>query len=164
MSLKKVESVKQETGFKLPDLIVYGVILLLVAALLIIVFTTRNKEPFQGVRVYVNKNIVMSYNFDKDGLNGLDVTAEDGTVEVPESVTGSVFTVRVQVGEGEYNVIEIDRSLRSVRVVDANCGKRDCVHTPAITDNNGIIYCSPHGLRIVPFDFEVEDDGGKVRI
>lgn len=164
MSLKKVESVKSEKGFKLPDLIVYGVILVLVAVLLITVFATRNTDPFQGVRVYVNQTAVMSYDFNKGGLEGLEITARDGSVEAPESVTGSVFSVKVRVREEGYNIIEIDQSSRSVKVIEANCGSRDCVHTRAIEDNNGIIFCSPHRLRIIPFNFEVEDDGGHVLI
>lgn len=160
MSLKKVESVKSEKGFKLPDLIVYGIILLLVAILLITTFATRNTDPFQGVRVYVDKTAVMSYDFNKDGLSGLEVIAKDGSVEVPENVSGNVFTVKVRTGGDGYNLIEINRSSRSVRVVEANCSSHDCVHTPAIKDNNGIIFCSPHRLRIIPFNFEVEDDGG----
>lgn len=164
MSLKKVESVKKDKGFKLPDLIVYGIIILLVAAMLIAVFTTRNKDPFQGVRVYVNQSEVMSYNFNKGGLNGLEITASYNSVEAPQSVENSVFTVTVRVGEEGYNVIEFDLSARSVKVIEANCSTRDCVHTRAVDSNNGIIFCSPHRLRIVPFNFEVEDDGGKVKI
>lgn len=161
MSLKKVESVKADKGFKLPDLIIYGVILLLVAAMFISLFAARNTDPFQGVKVYVNQQAVMSYDFNKGGLKGLEVTAKDGSVEAPESVTGSVFTVKVSVGEG-YNVIQIDQSSRSVKIIEANCGTRDCVHTRAVENNNGIIFCSPHRLRIIPFNFEVEDDGGNI--
>lgn len=160
MSLKKVEIVKTEKGFKLPDLIVYGVIILLVAALFIVIFATRNKDPFQGVRVYVNNKAVMSYNFDKGGLNGLEIIAKDGSVEAPESISGNVFTVKVHTGGEAYNIIEINQSVRSVRVIEADCSSHDCVYTPAIKDNNGIIFCSPHRLRIIPFNFEVEDDGG----
>lgn len=162
MSLNQVANVKADKGFKLADLIIYGAILLLVAALLIAVFVTRNKDPFQGFRVYVNQEVVMSYDFNKGGLNGLEVVAKDGSVEVPECVTGSVFTVKVRVGEEGYNVIQIDQSARSVKIIEANCGTHDCVHTHAVEDNNGIIFCSPHRLRIIPFNFEVEDDGGKI--
>lgn len=160
MSLKKVESVKSEKGFKLPDLIVYGIILLLVAILLITMFATRNTDPFQGVRIYVDKTAVMSYDFNKGSLSGLEVIAKDGSVEAPENVSGNVFTVKVRTGGDGYNLIEINQSSRSVRVIEANCSSHDCVHTPAIKDNNGIIFCSPHRLRIIPFNFEVEDDGG----
>ena len=156
MSLKKVEAVKTEKGFKLPDLIVYGIILLLVAALLIAIFATRNSDSFQGVQVYVNNTAVMSYNFNKDDLK---IIVDDGSVEVPERENDSVFTVKVSTGDG-YNIVEIDRSARTVRVIEANCSSHDCVYTPAIKDNNGIIFCSPHRLRIIPFNFEVEDDGG----
>ncbi|MDE5729708.1 MAG: NusG domain II-containing protein [Clostridia bacterium] len=59
---------------------------------------------------------------------------------------------------GGYNVIEIDKAERSVKVTEADCGKRDCVYTAAITDNSGMIYCSPHKLRILPYDFDSGDN------
>lgn len=161
MSLKKVESVKKEKGFKLPDLIIYGAIFLLVAALFIAVFATRNTDPFQGVQVFVNNTAVMYYDFDKGELK---ILAKDGSVQAPDGDTDSVFTVKVSAGEEGYNVIEIDRTARSVGIIEANCGTRDCVHTPSINNNNGIIFCSPHKLRIIPFNFEVEDDGGNILI
>ena len=157
MSLKKVEIVKTEKGFKLPDLMVYGVILLLVAALFIAIFATRNKDPFQGVQVYVNNTAVMSYNFN---TGDLDIIVKDGSVEKLERENSDVHAVKVHTGGEAYNIIEINQSARSVRVIEADCSSHDCVYTPAIKDNNGIIFCSPHRLRIIPFNFEVEDDGG----
>ena len=159
MSLKKVESIKAEKGFKLPDLIVYGIILLLVAALFVAVSVTRNKDPFQGVQVYVNNTAVMSYDFNK-GANGLEIIAKDGSVEKLKNKDNSLVSVKIHTGGEGYNIIEINRTNRTVSVKEANCSTRDCAHTPAIKDNNGIIFCSPHRLRIIPFNFEVEDDGG----
>ena len=53
MSLKKIEQVKKDKGFKLFDLIIYGVVAVLVAVLFIVVFTTRDASPLTGVRIYL---------------------------------------------------------------------------------------------------------------
>ncbi len=53
MSLKKVKEVKKDKGFKLFDLIIYGVIAVFVAVLFTVIFTTQNKTPIAGVRICV---------------------------------------------------------------------------------------------------------------
>ena len=50
MSLKKVEAVKKEKGFKILDLIVYGIILAIVVVLFIVVFATKNTDALSGDR------------------------------------------------------------------------------------------------------------------
>ena len=58
----------------------------------------------------------------------------------------------------DYNIIEINKSARSVRITESDCSNRkDCVYSPAITNSAGLIVCSPHRLRILPADYE--DDG-----
>jgi len=42
MSLKKIQQVKKDKGFKIFDLIIYGIIILTVAVLFIAIFATRN--------------------------------------------------------------------------------------------------------------------------
>lgn len=141
MSLKKVQQVKKDRGFKPADLIVYGLIAALVAALFIAVFATRDTSPLSGVRVYVGAEVVFEYNFS---------SGEYSAAEGVEVTHGDVIGVRIEV-DGGYNVLEINPSARTAKVTQADCRGQDCVHTPAITDNSGIIYCSPHGVKIVPF-------------
>ena len=43
MSLKKVEQVKADKGFKIWDLIIYGVIAVTVAVLFIVIFATKDE-------------------------------------------------------------------------------------------------------------------------
>ena len=57
MSLKKVAEVKKDRGFKIWDLIIYGTVLLLAAALFIAVFATRNTDPLSGVRISVRDGV-----------------------------------------------------------------------------------------------------------
>lgn len=153
MSLKKIGQVKADKGFKIWDLIIYGVIIALVAALFIAVFATRDDSPLRGIRIYSKGEAVFEYSFQSGKYEQLsqsvEITAEEGDGVL-------LVTVKSDVG---YNKVEIKKS-GSVRVTDADCKNRDCVYSMEIKDNGGIIYCSPHGLRIVPYDFQ--SDGPEV--
>ncbi len=142
MSLKKVQQVKEDKGFKKADLIIYGAIILLVAALLIAVFASRDGSPPEGVRVYVGGDVVFEYDF---ASGEYSVYGEAVTV-----TEGEALNVRIETAGG-YNVLEINKSARTAHITEADCRGQDCVHTPAIKDGSGIIYCSPHGVKVVPF-------------
>lgn len=151
MSLKKVGEVKKDRGFRLFDLIVYGVIVLFVAVTFIVVFTTRDVNPLGGIRVYADDKTVFEYDFKSEPVYDKE------KVELAEDNGNLILTVRAG---GGYNKIVIDKDKKTVKVTDADCGKKDCVYTPAIKNNSGIIYCSPHRLRIVPYNFD--PDNGKI--
>lgn len=148
MSLKKVQQVKADRGFKIFDLIVYGAIALLVAALFIAVFASRDTSPVEGIRVYAGGTAVFEYDF---GKGSYTVLGESVTV-----TDGEVLTVKIDTAGG-CNVLEINKAERTAKMAEADCRGQDCVHTPAIKDNSGIIYCSPHGIKIVPFGHEEDD-------
>ena len=144
MSLKKVEQVKVDKGFKIWDLLIYGLVAVIVAVLFIVVFATRDESPLTGVRVFVQGEVVFEYEFDGDPVYSATVTAEN----VKEDEKG--ITVTVNTENGGKNVIYIDKSARTAKMLDANCSGKQCAYFPAINDNNKLIYCNPHGLRIEP--------------
>ena len=150
MSLKKIEQVKADKGFKIFDVVVYGLIAVLVVALFIAVFVTRDDSPLSGIRVYSKGVAVFEYNFEKDEYKQL---SDDVKTEVTDK--DGVLTVKITADVG-YNVLEIKKS-GSVKVTAADCRSLDCIYSPAIKDNSGIIYCSPHGLRIVPYNYSTDD-------
>lgn len=153
MSLKKVTQVKKDKGFKIFDLIIYGAIIALVAVLFIVWFTVSDRTPLGGVRVSVEGQVVFEYDFQKDEY---EVLSDCVTVEE----SGDKLTVTVIPHAGERNVIVIDKK-GTVTVTEADCYGKDCKYMPDIKDNSGIIYCSPHKLRIEPLYFE---DGGNVKL
>ncbi len=155
MSLKKVSQVKVDKGFKIWDLIIYGAVLVLVAALFIAVFTTRDTSPLSGVRVSVRDGVladyktVFEYNFN-------DAPTFDGeTVEVQDK--DGVLTVTVHTHGDGINVVVIDKKARTAKVTEANCRSRRCVQTAAIKDNSSDIHCATHGLKVEPFSYNPDD-------
>ena len=149
MSLKKINEVKADRGFKIFDLIIYGAVLAVAAALFLAVFLTRDNSPLAGIRITVAEQTVYEYDF-KEG----EISCDCSLVEKEDK--GEIIVLTVRAGNG-YNTVEINKS-GSVKVTSADCGKRDCVYTAAITNSSGMIYCSPHKLRILPYDFEADDN------
>lgn len=149
MSFKKVEQVKRDKGFKLPDLIIYIVTAALVAVLFILVFSTRNTDPLSGVRAYIAAEVVFEYDFENAP------TYDGERVEIKES--GNILTATVKTGENDYNVMEIDKKARTVKVVEANCRGQQCVYMGTVKDNSGFIRCDAHRLRIEPYTRNFDD-------
>ena len=140
MSLKKVEQVKKDRGFKLFDLIIYGAILAAVIVTFIAVYVTRDTSELSGIRVYAKAEIVFEYDFSS-------ASSFSEGVEVKED--GDTITVTVNL-DGDLNVFKIDKSKHTVKMTEANCHGKHCVYSREISNNSSIIYCSPHGLKIEP--------------
>ncbi len=153
MSFKKVEEVKRDKGFRIYDLIIYGVILLAVAVAFAAVFLSRDKGGIKGFSVYSGGDLIYSYSF-SDG----ETVCGEG---VESSTDGDILKLEISTAGGGVNTVEADLKNKTVRVTEANCSNRkDCVHTPAIRDNSGVIYCMPHSLKITPLN---PVDGGSFR-
>lgn len=153
MSLKKVEQAKKDRGFRIFDLIVYGAIVVVIAVLFIVIFSVRDKSPLKGICVYIDSAAVFRYNFEEDEPV---VLTEDGSVVI-EKNNSTELVVNFYTGGSGYNVMTVNKTARSVSLTDANCRGRECVYTAAIKDNNGIIYCAPHKLKIEPSDYEPDN-------
>lgn len=144
MALKKIEQVKADKGFRIWDLIIYGVIIVLVAVLFIVIFTTSDRDPLSGVRIYVKGEVVFEYDFE-----GTPKTFSD-TVKVVDDGENSL-TVIIRSEDGDYNKVLIDVKKKTVEMADANCPNKDCKYFPVLDNNSKMIYCSPHGVKIEPF-------------
>lgn len=150
MSLKKVADVKADKGFRIWDLIIYGVIAALAVILFAVIFATRDTGPLSGIRVYVANEAVFEYDFTSGEYTNLNPSVA-GII----SDGDDCLTIRINATEG-YNIVVIDKS-GSVKVSEADCTKNDCVYYPAISDNSGFIYCLPHRLKILPCDFNPDN-------
>lgn len=150
MSLKKIDEVKRDRGFKIRDLIIYAVIALAVAAVFLSVFLTRDRAGLSGISVSVNDATVFEYDF---STRSYDIADETRVVGL--DYDGDVLYVKIACDNG-YNIISIDVNRREAGVSDADCRGKDCLYQK-ITDKSGIIYCSPHRLRVIPYEFEGDD-------
>ncbi|MDE6613426.1 MAG: NusG domain II-containing protein [Clostridia bacterium] len=141
MSLKKIEQVKKDRGFKILDLIIYGAVLALVAALFIAVFTTRDTSALTGVKITVGTESVFEYEFGGEPQKKADCVTveEDG-----KSITVTVVT------DGGTNVVYIDKAEKTAKMIEADCRGKQCMYFPELDNNSKYIYCSPHGVKVEP--------------
>lgn len=89
MSLRKVEQVKGDKLFRLADLIIYGVIAALAAALFFALFLTRDGGDLRGIRIYVRDKIVFEYDFEENSYE-----IKDGCAEITEK-SGDVLILKI---------------------------------------------------------------------
>lgn len=155
MAIKKIEQIKKSKWFRVWDLIVYGVLAVVIAALFLIVFLTKDGSAPNGFKISCDGRVVFTYSFTDDGYEILSVV---NIVVEEESAERLLLTFYTDDGKG-YNEIEVDKAERTVKVTDANCSThKDCAYTPAIKDGSSAIVCPPHGMLIQPLG-AASDDG-----
>ena len=153
MSLKKIEQVKADKGFRIWDLIVYGTIIVLVIVLFIVIFTTRDTSSLTGVRITVKAQVVCEYEFGKEEPQ----IPPDKKDIVSFEKKGNEIIVTIQ-NEKDKNVVLIDTNKKTAKMLEANCKGKQCIYFATMDDNSDFIYCSPHGLKIEPLYKDLDND------
>ena len=156
MSQKKIEQVKKTKYFRLWDILVYGIILLIIASLFLVVFLTGDKTSANGFTIRQANKVVFTYYFDTDSY---EYNLTDGVIKIDSQDESSLnFTVYTRDKSG-FNKIKVDKVNNSVEVVDADCSllRKDCVYTPALKDNSSVISCLPHEMYIEPLIKRVDN-------
>ena len=154
MSLKKIEQVKKDRGFKLFDIIIYGAVIAIVVVLFIVLFATRDTSSLTGVQIFVKGEIVFEYEFGNDS----PLYVSDGVIVEKD---GNSITVTIQIDD-DKNVVFIDKSKKTAKMIEANCKGKQCMYFAEMNDNSDFIYCSPHGLKVVPLIQDIDDPNIKI--
>lgn len=144
MSVKSLQNVRESKPFRPADLIVYGVLIALIAALLTAFVFTRAAVPLSEIYADVGGERVLAWSVAAEKLTVTAVWQDRAEV----TATAGATTVRLYIDEhGHYNVIEFTAA--GAKITDANCSAhKDCVHTPALTDAADVIICVPHKLKL----------------
>lgn len=155
MSLKKIDTIKKGKWLSVWDFAVYGAIILIIIALFLTVHFTRDNTPAGGVKITHMGRQVFEYDFTAGTYT---IYSTQNIKVTKESTEKLYFTFTTDDGKG-FNSVVIDKKAKSVKVIDANCSThRDCVYSPAITDNSTVICCPPHSLQIEPLHRKVNND------
>ena len=114
MSLKKVRQVKKDRFFKLWDILIYGLIAAVVAALFIAAAFTADNSALQSVEVRYNNALAFFYDFSADEYE----ISLPQNIAVEENEDGLTVTFCTDGGSltepRDYNIIFIDKSARTV--------------------------------------------------
>lgn len=162
MSLKKLRQVRADRGFKIWDILVYGVVLAAIALMFISLFFTADRSGVTAIKITFIKNgeslTAFTYDYDNDGYEvilpeNIEITAEDERELCLYFYSDD--------GRKEYNYIIINKTERSVWVEEANCRNKTCMGFGKLKNNNQAISCSPHGYMVIePVAYQVS--GSKI--
>lgn len=142
-----VKHIKNSKPFKLFDLFLYAFILILVLALFLGFVVFKNKSSLEGFKVFIGQEKILEYSFTTDKV---EISA-DYSHFVEYNKNSCEIKVYVDQLKKEFNVIAFDKTKRYVLVKESNCSNtKDCTHFKPLTDANGLIFCSPHQLKILP--------------
>ena len=155
MSLKKIEQVKAGKWFKIWDLLVYGLIVGVIVALILVFAFVGKGGKLDGIIISYKGEQVLTYNFTE---NEYEIIKTD-YIEVKENDEERLTLTFYTEGKTGYNDIEISKKEKSVKVTASDCSThKDCVYTPALSGSRSVpILCTPHALSIAPLNFY--DDG-----
>ena len=149
MSLEKIRQVKSGKAFKIGDILIYAVLLTAVIAVFLAVYFTRGASPLSGIRISFGGETVYEYDFGsgEERLDARYVAKLDGDTDT--------INVKITTDYG-YNTVRINNGGR-VKVTSADGGKLDWVYSGELKDNGGVIYCSPHRLKIEPYGYDIDN-------
>lgn len=108
---------------KIGDLFIYLFIVVLIGLSLLGLRTMSIDRSNTVVQIELDGKVIDSYEI-----------SQEGEIEAQE--------IRVDTGQGEYNVVRI--SSEGVAVIDANCPDKLCVRSPIIKVPGQSIVCIPH--------------------
>lgn len=128
------------------DVFIYIVLSLVIACSFIITSLIFNADTASGFSAYLNNEMVFSYSLDKDDLS---IAEKFAPLTLARS-DGDFIFVKITNTDGAFNEIKIDKTAKSISVINSSCKNALCKHSGSLTDT-GAILCIPNGLKIVPF-------------
>lgn len=156
MSIKVFNQVKKDRGVKPLDLLIYAVALIFVGASFWLSYALFPTNDMHGFEILYKNTRVFAYDFERDEY---EISNSDCILILDGN--GEVMTVKFSVYGGDgYNLIYVNKTKRSVSVIEADCSARkDCVFAAEITNCSQTIICTPHELIILPIG---DVDGGDI--
>lgn len=145
MSLTTVKKEQQNKFFKKADLIIYITLAILIVVLFFVFVVDKDKNVNTGFEIIQDEVVIFSYNFESDTYKVTEGYADKLLIVHNQDV----FFVTIYAKENNhYNQISIDRDKKYVYMFDANCSSgKDCTKM-SIKDDNDVIVCVPHKLKI----------------
>jgi len=142
----RIEQEKSNKFFMKWDIVVYAVLVLLIVALFLVVFLTRNKDQLTGFTIQYDNIKVCEYSFDNDSI-----TYDPKYVSLEKiSDTEYKFIFHENEDKTRFNIIHVYLNTRTIECEDADCSiSKDCTHM-RISKMGDTIICVPHKLMITP--------------
>ncbi|MBR1984069.1 MAG: NusG domain II-containing protein [Clostridia bacterium] len=142
-STELVSKFIESKPFHVKDLILYTFILCAVALLFVFFIILPKTDKPNGFSVSVNNEIVFTFEFSTEQITVLNENYQ-------LSHDKNHNTITLYVDGNSYNKLSYNTNNLTVKIIDSNCPNHDCVDFFEISSGSGVIYCLPHGLKILP--------------
>ena len=147
MKEQDVIRLKNKKPFAVSDIIVYTVLALFVLSLFLAFVIIPSNQPSTGFKVTKGEQEVLTFNYQTKNITINNTFAN--LVEFDN--VNSTIIVYNNTEKTDFNVIHFDAVKGVVEMVESTCSTtKDCVYSPPIKKDTGMIYCAPHHLKIVP--------------
>ena len=147
MKKKTLSRIKSSKPFEFNDVFIYLSIIFAVLVLLFIFVFFPSTKKYDGFNVQVGNKTILTYSIDQKEVNvSLEYKDKILIDETEEQIT---VTIYLSQDKSAFNVIVFDKIAGYAKMLDANCGGKDCVAFPPL-QNSGVIYCDPHDVKILP--------------
>ena len=125
------------------DVILYAIITALIVGLFLFFVIIPKSDKPQGFSVSVDNELVFTFDFSKE-----EITLNKELNKIVHDKENN--TITVYTSNQSFNKLLYDTDSLTVKIIESNCPNHDCVDFFEISSGNGVIYCLPHGLKILP--------------
>ena len=145
----KIDRLKSSKPFHFMDVFIYVflVVIIFLLFLFFIIIPTKKNDESLGFIVELNGKIIITYSYTLGELTIDDSISE--FVQKNETDNGFILTLYNTKDKKEYNVLSVDNTEKSVKMIESTCRSKQCTYLHEIK-NSGIIYCAPRNLKISP--------------
>ncbi len=144
ITTNQLEKYSQSAPFYRQDLILYTIITCTIILLFVVFIIIPKSDKALGFSVSFDSEIAFTFDFSTEEL-----TIKKDLCKISQDKEHNTITLYGLDGEN-FNVLTYDCNNYTVRITDSNCPNRDCVDFFEINSGNGVIYCLPHALKILP--------------
>jgi thiamine biosynthesis lipoprotein len=146
---EKVTKVKSDKYFKLADTVIYALVVALIVVLFAVFVFNGSSENVTSVVVRSTLTGETLFTYDVATDKYATFLSANYTVDATDNSAATVVTITTT--DGHYNTLTITKGATvTAKMTDALCGiHKECVNNfPAITRDNGVIVCSPNGIKV----------------
>ena len=147
MKRKNQSELKSAKMFEFNDVFIYSAILLVVLILFFSFVIFPAKATGVGFEVFKGEKVALTYYSDSKSVK---ISPEfQNLIAIEEKETQIDVTIFVDESKTSFNVITFSKEKGDAKITKSTCHSKDCTLFPAVK-NSGVIYCDPHGVKIVP--------------
>ncbi len=140
------DKIKKRKAFEFNDIFIYLFLLLTIFLLFLFFIIIPQRTQSKGFKVLIDNKEVLSFYYQNQEFT----YSEDLGDFVEIDKDKCQITIFYNSEKSDYNTIRYSALSNSVVMVDSTCSSsKDCIYEPAIS-KQGVIYCAPHNLIIVP--------------